>query len=46
MKALITAQEYFDKNIFEKENQQLFSKVWNFVGFKNEFVNINDFSFD
>ena len=43
MKALISPKEYCDKTILEKEQNLLFSKIWNFVGFKNEFTQINDF---
>lgn len=43
MKALISPKEYFDKDVFNTENMQLFQKTWNFVGFKNDFKEVNDF---
>ena len=43
MKAFISPVEYFDKSVLENEKKKLFSKIWNFVGFKNEFSQINDF---
>lgn len=43
MKALISPLEYYDKTVLENEKKFLFSKIWNFVGFKNEFQQINDF---
>jgi phenylpropionate dioxygenase-like ring-hydroxylating dioxygenase large terminal subunit len=43
MKALITPFEYYDKTVLENEQKLLFSKIWNFVGFKSEFQQTNDF---
>lgn len=43
MKALIKPNEYFEKLIFQKEKANLFSQVWNFVGFTSDFTEINDF---
>ncbi len=43
MKAFISPLEYFDKSVLDNEKKKLFSKIWNFVGFKNEFSQINDF---
>ena len=43
MKALISPLEYYDKTVLENEQKYLFSKIWNFVGFKNDFSQINDF---
>ena len=43
MKALISPNEYCDKTVLENEQKLLFSKIWNFVGFKNDFFHINDF---
>jgi phenylpropionate dioxygenase-like ring-hydroxylating dioxygenase large terminal subunit len=43
MKALIKPNEYFEKEIFQKEKTNLFSEVWNFVGFTSDFTEINDF---
>lgn len=43
MKAIISPKEYYDKIVFEDEKELLFSKTWNFVGFKQEFIKVNDF---
>lgn len=43
MKALIKPNEYFEKEIFEKEKKDLFSQIWNFVGFTTDFAEVNDF---
>ncbi|EJL66739.1 aromatic ring-hydroxylating oxygenase subunit alpha [Flavobacterium sp. CF136] len=43
MKALIKPNEYFEKEIFEDEKVKLFSQCWNFIGFINDFTEINDF---
>jgi len=43
MKALITPNEYFEKEVFEKEQSNLFSEIWNFVGFTSDFSEVNDF---
>jgi phenylpropionate dioxygenase-like ring-hydroxylating dioxygenase large terminal subunit len=43
MKALIKPKEYFLKEIFKKEEELLFSEIWNFVGFTWELENNNDF---
>lgn len=43
MKALISPKEYCDKTVLENENMLLFSNIWNFVGFKNDFSQVNDF---
>jgi phenylpropionate dioxygenase-like ring-hydroxylating dioxygenase large terminal subunit len=43
MKALISPKEYCDKKVLENENELLFSEIWNFVGFKEEFLQLNDF---
>ena len=43
MKALIKPNEYFEKEIFQKEKISLFSEIWNFVGFTSDFIEINDF---
>lgn len=43
MKALIKPKEYFKKEIFEKEKEELFSEIWNFVGFTSDFAEVNDF---
>lgn len=43
MKALILPKEYHQKETYEKEKQQLFTQVWNFVGFISDFKEINDF---
>lgn len=31
------------KKNFEKEKVNLFSQIWNFVGFTSDFVEVNDF---
>lgn len=43
MKALIKPNEYFEKEVFQKEKINLFSEIWNFVGFTSDFSEINDF---
>lgn len=43
MKALIKPYEYFEKEVFQKEKVNLFSEIWNFVGFTSDFAEINDF---
>jgi phenylpropionate dioxygenase-like ring-hydroxylating dioxygenase large terminal subunit len=43
MKAIISPNEYCDKTVLENENKLLFSKIWNFIGFKNDFSQVNDF---
>lgn len=43
MKALIKPFEYNSEEVYQKENEFLFSKEWNFVGFLNDFENLNDF---
>lgn len=43
MKALIKPKEYYTKEIFEKEKEELFSEIWNFVGFASDFAEVNDF---
>lgn len=43
MKALIKPNEYFEKEILQKEKINLFSQIWNFVGFTTDFTEINDF---
>jgi phenylpropionate dioxygenase-like ring-hydroxylating dioxygenase large terminal subunit len=43
MKALIKPNEYFEKRTYENEKTNLFSQVWNFVGFTSDFKEINDF---
>lgn len=43
MKALIKPNEYFENKVFENEKKELFSNIWNFVGFKSDFLEINDF---
>lgn len=43
MKALIKPNEYFEREVFQKEKENLFSEVWIFVGFTSDFAEINDF---
>ena len=43
MKSNIDAKYYYQEDIFKKEQQMLFSKTWNFIGFKSSLVNDNDF---
>lgn len=43
MKSNISALHYFDNDVFSKEKRTVFSKVWNFVGFKSQLSNNNDF---
>jgi phenylpropionate dioxygenase-like ring-hydroxylating dioxygenase large terminal subunit len=43
MKALISPKEYFDKTVLDREQKFLFSEIWNFVGFKQDFSRVNDF---
>lgn len=43
MKALIKPNEYFEKEVFDKEKTALFSNIWNFVGFTSDFYQVNDF---
>ncbi|WP_337967374.1 SRPBCC family protein [uncultured Flavobacterium sp.] len=43
MKALIKPKEYFKKEIFEQEKKELFSEIWNFIGFTSDFAEVNDF---
>lgn len=43
MKALIKPFEYNSEEVYLKENELLFSKEWNFVGFLTDFENLNDF---
>lgn len=43
MKALISPREYHDNEVLEVENKQLFQKTWNFIGFKSNLNEINDF---
>ncbi len=43
MKALIKPKEYYSEDIFLSENEKIFSKTWNFIGFYNDFIEENDF---
>lgn len=43
MNSNIPAYHYYDDEIFLNENNKVFSKIWNFVGFKFDFLNDNDF---
>mgnify|MGYP001308300188 CR=1 FL=1 len=43
MKALISPRGYHKKSVFESEKTSIFSSIWNFMGFKSEFKNVNDF---
>jgi phenylpropionate dioxygenase-like ring-hydroxylating dioxygenase large terminal subunit len=43
MKSNIPALHYFDTDIFARERNAVFSKLWNFVGFRSQLLNPNDF---
>ncbi|MFV8368178.1 aromatic ring-hydroxylating oxygenase subunit alpha [Flavobacterium sp. LB2R40] len=43
MNSNIPAYHYYDDKILLQENNRIFNKVWNFVGFKSDFLNENDF---
>jgi phenylpropionate dioxygenase-like ring-hydroxylating dioxygenase large terminal subunit len=43
MNSNIPAYHYYDDKIFLQENNKIFNKIWNFVGFKSDFLNDNDF---
>jgi len=43
MKALIPPKGYHSKEVFEIENKKLFQTTWNFIGFKSNFTEVNDF---
>lgn len=43
MKALIPPFDYCSRETFNKEKELLFLRGWNFVGFKSDFQNVNDF---
>lgn len=43
MKAIIKPEEYYAKEILEKENNKLFKESWIFVCFTHELLNENDF---
>ncbi len=43
MNSNIPAYYYFENDVFKKENDKIFSKIWHFVGFKSDFINDNDF---
>jgi phenylpropionate dioxygenase-like ring-hydroxylating dioxygenase large terminal subunit len=43
MKALILPNNYCSKETLQNEEDQLFKKVWNFVGFKSSLQNYDDF---
>lgn len=43
MNSNIPACHYYDDKIFSEENNKVFYKTWNFVGFTSDFLNENDF---
>ncbi|MBF7093123.1 aromatic ring-hydroxylating dioxygenase subunit alpha [Flavobacterium sp. ALJ2] len=43
MNSNISAVHYYDNEIFARENDLLFNKIWHFVGFRFDFENENDF---
>jgi phenylpropionate dioxygenase-like ring-hydroxylating dioxygenase large terminal subunit len=43
MNSNIPAFHYFNSDVFARENDSLFNKIWHFAGFRSDFLNDNDF---